>query len=382
MSNNNIVFEESRNFVIYNLNKFVSNKVISKYIELIIDKLNRLVISETDGIKDIIMLLEESENSVLSKGNRGLRTLLFGLRKHLENNEYFTKIGVNGIFPELNYRGINKYDDLFAEYLNIEKNIKPHGLFDHFSHPVSTAFRTMLANLDTNYLDWTNDLAIVCVSGNVQSHGNVFGHTLLRLGDMGYLHINGLMSKPEFIPHFMFNKYLKKNHSFVVDVQKLPKNLDATTVIEKIGEYANKRWLWGIVHHNCLSFAREAARNCGIIDKYLMGSHGHIKIPIDFFIALDKEKKAKMERKEVKEETGKFLWKHIIQDPIDDVKTVATALNQKIVKNNFNAKQDIVNISSHKGLFFHNYSKSNRNPISECDLKISQHDEEVNKLRM
>lgn len=315
-------FADTQKFVISNLKNFqTTDKTNINIIEELAQKLS----VPTEGSKELVAQILLQYEMEIAKENRGLKTLLFTLRKQIENEAYYTKMGVNAIDPHANNMSLNKYDNLL---------IKNKSSLKEF-------FKLTMNSENELYNDWTKDLAIVCVYGSIESHGNVYGHTLLRLGDLGYLHINNLIAKPEFIPHYLFKQYLNKNHSFVVDVQQLPHNLDTKTVQQTVKEYSEKHWQWGIVHHNCLTFTREVAKSCGVTDHELGGGHGHIKTPIDFFMALDEEKRT---GHAMANKHHGFLSKHLIFNPIDDVKTVGTALHQKFWNNFWSPNKNIVRL--------------------------------------
>jgi hypothetical protein len=108
---------------------------------------------------------------------------------------------------------------------------------------------------------------------------NACGHTLLHIsGSWGwYVHISGFYNAPKFIPESSYKKYLNENNKREIrrwDI-KLPNPKGAH---DKLHELVEKPWLWGIVAHNCTSFAVEVAQaggskagqylNCPIAERF------------------------------------------------------------------------------------------------------------------
>jgi hypothetical protein len=93
---------------------------------------------------------------------------------------------------------------------------------------------------------------------------NACGHTLLHIsGSWGwYVHISGFYKAPKFIPESGYKRYLNENGKREIRRWqiKLPNPKGA---YDKLHELVQKPWLWGIVAHNCTSFAEEVVQAGG-----------------------------------------------------------------------------------------------------------------------
>jgi len=101
----------------------------------------------------------------------------------------------------------------------------------------------------------------VIVSGH---RVNPCGHTLLHIGKSWswHVHIAGPYKLPKFIPESHYMRYLKENGKREVRRWeiKLPNPKGAH---EKLHELMEKPWFWGVVAHNCTSFAEEVVQAGG-----------------------------------------------------------------------------------------------------------------------
>ena len=94
---------------------------------------------------------------------------------------------------------------------------------------------------------------------------NPCGHTLLHVGESWswYIHVAGGVYKlPKFIPQSHYMRYLKENGKREIrrwDI-KLPNPKGAR---DKLHELIDKPWFWGVIAHNCTSFAEEVVRAGG-----------------------------------------------------------------------------------------------------------------------
>jgi len=93
---------------------------------------------------------------------------------------------------------------------------------------------------------------------------NPCGHTLLHVGGSWswYVHIAGPYKLPKWIPGSNYLRYLNENGKREIRrwTIKLPNPKGAH---DKLHELMQKPWLWGVVAHNCTSFAEEVARAGG-----------------------------------------------------------------------------------------------------------------------
>jgi len=302
-------------FAIKNLLNFKTKKRNNK--KLIDQLVNDLTKIHTNNENESVLIrkLRNAQYGIPQQSRR-LSTLLFTLRKQIENARLYREMGISQLYPN------NAPEE---EPLNNEKNNRE---------------KLLLALMNCPNDEWTKHLSIVCVYGSINSHGNAYGHSLLRLGNLGYLHVNNLLNQPTFIPHNEFKQYLMRNQSFVVDIQQLPSALNTNKVKETIANYANHPWFWRITHHNCLTFARQIARKCGVSHEQLGGGRGLIKTPIDFFMELDIEKELDILPNDKK---PNWLKKHFITNPIDNINALAGAASQ-LGKNTFNSAYARVDI--------------------------------------
>jgi len=93
---------------------------------------------------------------------------------------------------------------------------------------------------------------------------NPCGHTLLHIGKSWswYVHIAGPYKLPKFIPESNYMRYLKENGKREIRRWqiKLPNPKGAH---DKVHELIEKPWFWGVVAHNCTSFAEEVVQAGG-----------------------------------------------------------------------------------------------------------------------
>jgi len=87
---------------------------------------------------------------------------------------------------------------------------------------------------------------------------NPYGHMLLNTGGPGgvYFQVSEVYGVPRFMNEPQFQRYLKENDKTIVTVIRLqiPKPKDAQLKLE---ELLSRKWLWGVVVHNCESFVEE-----------------------------------------------------------------------------------------------------------------------------
>ena len=262
-----------KSFITINLTAFKTKKMENH--NFILKLIQDMTDSKINDKEKIIELLSNRQDHIPTISTR-LLTLIFTLRKQVENIDQHQEMGICRIFPDANAKLPEK---------SINKKFE---------------IETILNNISQ-----LKKLSIVIVYGNVNTQGNIYGHALLRLGDIGYLHINNLYSRPYPIPNHEFAEQLRKENSFVVDVQPLFKDKDKISeddlkhIARIIVNYSTTRWFWQITHHNCLSFAQTIAHECtqqvvhdnGLSDHELGRGNGESKTPIPFFMQRDKERR-------------------------------------------------------------------------------------------
>jgi hypothetical protein len=91
---------------------------------------------------------------------------------------------------------------------------------------------------------------------------NACGHTVLHIGDSWYVHIAGFYKAPKFMHESGYQRYLRENgkHELRRWIVRLPNPAGAH---RKLEELIAKPWLWGILPHNCASFAEEVLQAGG-----------------------------------------------------------------------------------------------------------------------
>ena len=110
-----------------------------------------------------------------------------------------------------------------------------------------------------------SDFQHVCAAIVTGDKLNPCGHTLLHVGESWswYIHVAGGVYKlPKFIPQSHYMRYLKENGKHEIrrwDI-KLPNPKGAR---DKLHELIDKPWFWGVIAHNCTSFAEEVVRTGG-----------------------------------------------------------------------------------------------------------------------
>jgi hypothetical protein len=260
----------------------------------------------------------------LPQKSKRLETLLYTLRKQIENIELYRRMGISEIFP--------------TDSTDQSKNSEVR--------PINTR-NDLQSIIDQSDMSWARDIGIVFVYGNINKHGNSSGHSLLRLGNIGYLHINTLVAHPTFIPHSEFKQYIDKNNSFVIDVQPLFLNKDKLgsddlkRIIDVIMKYSNEFWLWQITHHNCLTFARKVAHECGVSNDQIGYGRGQPKTPIEFLMRVEKDNETGTIDKSDK--VG-FFKRQLFLKPWHNSEALAGAARQVLWKNLFRSEYARVNI--------------------------------------
>jgi hypothetical protein len=91
---------------------------------------------------------------------------------------------------------------------------------------------------------------------------NACGHTVLHIGDSWYVHIAGFYKAPKFMHESGYQRYLRESGKREIRrwIVRLPNPAGAH---RKLEELIAKPWLWGILPHNCASFAEEVLQAGG-----------------------------------------------------------------------------------------------------------------------
>lgn len=106
----------------------------------------------------------------------------------------------------------------------------------------------------TEMFDFDKTYAVV-VSG---AKLNPYGHMLLNTGGQGgmYFHVSDIIGVPRFMDEEQFQRYLSENNKFIVTV--LPQSLRNPAKAQlKLEEILSRRWIWGVVVHNCETLVEE-----------------------------------------------------------------------------------------------------------------------------
>lgn len=128
-----------------------------------------------------------------------------------------------------------------------------------------------------------DSLAIIYVHGGFY---NRHGHSILKLGDQGYLHVNTLYGRPTYISS---DANFNEQGGEILGVQELHLKYPqaAKNMLQKL---VSERWFWQVSHHNCLTFIHKVAIAGGVSLAelgYLSNDpklvHGTAKYPNRFF---------------------------------------------------------------------------------------------------
>ena len=102
--------------------------------------------------------------------------------------------------------------------------------------------------------DFAKAYAVV-VSG---ARFNPYGHTLLNTGGEGgtYFQVSDVYGVPRFMNEEQFQRYLKENNKYIITVlrQDVPYPEKAQLKLEEI---LSRKWVWGVVVHNCETLVEE-----------------------------------------------------------------------------------------------------------------------------
>jgi hypothetical protein len=87
---------------------------------------------------------------------------------------------------------------------------------------------------------------------------NPYGHMLLNTGGEGgnYFQVSDVYGVPRYMNEEQFQRYLSENNKFIVTVmrQEVPYPEKAQAKLEEI---LSRKWVWGVVVHNCETMVEE-----------------------------------------------------------------------------------------------------------------------------
>jgi len=100
-----------------------------------------------------------------------------------------------------------------------------------------------------------SDTYIVIVSG---AKLNPYGHMLLNTGGKSgnFFQVSDLYGFPRFMNGEQFQRYLDENNKFIVTVFSVDIP-DPQKAEMKLEEILSRKWVWGIVFHNCEGLVEE-----------------------------------------------------------------------------------------------------------------------------
>lgn len=320
-------------FLLNNLRAFAPHdSVEEKYLDKTIRHIEKEAKKQEACVDDLLYYLARYQTKHYPR-KRHFPVLLFTLRQQVEKSHIFHAMDASKLYPKEHYQRNSSL---------------------RFEAPNSRDELIHLMQTNEEARDCLKQMALVCVYGNVDSHGNTVGHALLSLGDLGYLHINGLRKKPEFVSHHTFRDYLKKQNSFVVDVKPIfskEKHLKP----EKLQQYANiieaaakKTWFWKITFHNCLSFVFDVAKKCGIKQHKLGMPIGDARLPIPYCIKSEKTGPLSRRHSKEKERLSKKIHRQLVKQPYNNMKETSRALLVKFFSKPLHRDKVRVDILDHE----------------------------------
>jgi hypothetical protein len=195
---------------------------------------------------------------------------LHALQLHLQNYDYYQSIGID-FFQDESPTGIPS--NLFYN-INIDvtcSGAKPSDYLNFISSPPCAPPDYITPDI----IDKVTEFSIVYVTA---LSPNPYGHILLGLGDQGYIHINALYDKPQYIPREKFNSYLRDTTHMLLGVQQIyTPNLEGART--KLHELSQKPWFWRAYWANCANFSDMVLNAGGApyahIDPLHIGNYHH-----------------------------------------------------------------------------------------------------------
>ncbi len=269
-------FKEIKNFTTDKLLSYLKTTNKRKNIERVnevITNINSIECANDedalDSIEKLVTYISVMQKAWLTNGQNSIRlaVLLAFLKTQITQLGHLKEMGCSAIYPEeIEVSRGSKWKNIGKIVLN-----KPNS-YNNFA-------LTYKYGLPDDVLDKIDYLSILYVTPGPH---NPYGHSILQLGDQGYLHINTLNGRPQYLSPEMLPTHLKINKAEIAAIQNLPiRNLEnAKVAIKKL---SSKRWFWRGTHHNCLSFAQAIAIAGGVSFTELGCDHSTAKLPAHFY---------------------------------------------------------------------------------------------------
>lgn len=249
-------------------------------------KINSVIKTEfTQLLEDIVPKAElipaRNHNKPLIKLIAQTRTKLFENKKI--NSSTQRKVNRYLKALELHLINENEYKKLGLRYRNTLPVGKPKSEF-------STYFSRRNHYLNPEQIKNIDSFSLVFVSG---VWPNPYGHALLKLGDLGYIHIYDLHQKPLFIPRNQFQKFLDDSGQLLLGMQPIHvPNMEGAR--KKLMHLSQNKWLWLMYKNNCEDFAEAVVRaggaSCAQLDPEHVGDYyGRTAYPTKRFDILSVE---------------------------------------------------------------------------------------------
>lgn len=233
------------------------------------------------GLETIAIAIKAARADVMKidEAKRHLRKVdlyLQTLQLNLQNYRYYQSIGID-FFANDSRTGLATT----ASYSCMEYIGMP-ALFNTVKDNKADLSISRANYITEKIIDEINEFTIVYITA---PNPNPYGHVLLGLGDKGYIHINALYDKPQYIPVEAFNDYLNEQGRVVLGVQQVYVP-DIEKAREKLRELCNQSWLWRLYWNNCVSFADTVLHAGGVgyaeLDPFHIGDyHGYQQLPIE-----------------------------------------------------------------------------------------------------
>lgn len=103
--------------------------------------------------------------------------------------------------------------------------------------------------------DFAQTFAVVVSGDGI----NACGHLILRVGlqgDQRYLHVAGVYTEPRLMDEAGYQRYLKETGK--AELKRFPVRItDGNAAMREIEVLLSKKWLWGILPHNCARFVED-----------------------------------------------------------------------------------------------------------------------------
>lgn len=172
-----------------------------------------------------------------------------GMTALAHNNSACKKLDEHLRILQLHIQNYNFYQSLGINYFAAPLVQSPK--FDYGQYTGNDTSFARPDYLDDKRIDEIDAFSIVYVSA---PQPNPYGHVLLGLGSIGFLHVNALYDRPQFISIENFNRYLLQDQRQVIGIQHvyIP---DMQAARNRLLELNQKPWLWRMFWDNCANFA-------------------------------------------------------------------------------------------------------------------------------